>query len=65
MARNMVRHVKSRSTKGQATMDKTEAGQCAEIERHLFIDPDDGEFKKTLKTRIEKVGDSDGSGYAS
>ena len=30
-----------------------------------FIDPDDGELKVTTqKKRTEKVGDSDGSGYA-
>ena len=41
------------STKGTAAMDdrKTEARQCAEIERHVFIDGNDGEFMEIMKSR--------------
>ena len=64
----VVRHVKSSSTKGkrqQWPIEKPTLDNARKLRGIYFIDPDDGELKVTTqKKRTEKVGDSDGSGYA-
>ena len=34
---------------------ETEARQCAKVEMHLFIDPEEIEFKEPLTKRTEKL----------
>ena len=57
MVGQIVRNVKDRSTKGEAAMGyrETEIRQCAKIEKHLFIDPEDVEFKENMKKRAEDL----------
>ena len=58
VARNLVRHVKSSSTKGKAAMGHRQiaARQCAKVERHFtFIDPDDGVVKETTRHARNKL----------
>ena len=43
---------------------ETKTRRCSKAERIYFIDPEDGEYKGTIKNGKEKVGSSNGGGNA-
>ena len=67
MARNVVKDVKSSSTKRKAqawAIEKPKLGNARKLRGIYFIDPGDAEFKETIEKGAEKVRKINGSSYA-
>ena len=53
-----------RMEKQQWVIEKSKLHSARKLRGIYFVDPDDGEFKETITKSTEKVGDTDGGGYA-